>query len=434
MECDKGIRVGDLKIPGLFFADDIVLMAESQKELQEMLNIAGEYGNKWRLEFSKDKSKVMTLGKKPDGNKKWRIGQFQIPEGREQLIEIGEVDEYEYLGVKIKTTGKGMFRYQVEKIKQKVNRTKGMIKATALNSFNRAYTARVLWDRVAIPGMIYGLDVISVSEGDIQGMEKAQNEMGKWILGAPPCTATEAVLGELGWNKITDRIAKAKLKYWGYLQGISEDRWCRKVYNQVAKEKTRWVKDIDGLAEKYELKGYDEVDDWKVYVGKTVTEGWKEDWKRGVREKSTLKAYKVLEKPQKSVCWDGGKGSKLLFQSRAGVINLEKRSQKWTTGSNGKCKSCRKEADETVDHWLLWCDAYREIREDFFRKWHREDYNYKGLEEVQGLEEEERIAWILGMKGGFLGGRKGNKNVQDYLVGCWEKRNEIIELEGNRLN
>ena len=59
MECDKGIRVGDLKIPGLFFADDIVLMAESQKELQEMLNIAGEYGNKWRLEFGKDKSEVI---------------------------------------------------------------------------------------------------------------------------------------------------------------------------------------------------------------------------------------------------------------------------------------------------------------------------------------------------------------------------------------
>ena len=136
-----------------------------------------------------------------------------------------------------------------------------------------------------MPGMLYGLDVISVSEAEIQGMEKAHNEMGKWILGAPPCPATEAVLGELGWNKITDRIAKAKLKYWGYLQGISEDRWCRKVYNEVVKEKTRWVKDIDGLAEKYELKGYDEVDHWKVYIGKTVTEGWKEDWKKRVREK-----------------------------------------------------------------------------------------------------------------------------------------------------
>ena len=62
MECNKGVRVGEHKIPGLFFADDIVLMAESPKELQEMLNIVGEYGNKWRLEFSTDKGQIITLG------------------------------------------------------------------------------------------------------------------------------------------------------------------------------------------------------------------------------------------------------------------------------------------------------------------------------------------------------------------------------------
>ena len=271
-ECGKGMIVGQHKIPGLFFADDIVLMAESQKEMQDLLDITGAYGNKWRLEFSKEKSKVMTLGRKPDINKKWKIGKFQIPEGQEQLIEIGEADEYEYLGIRIKATGKGMFRYHMEKIKQKVNRTKGMIKATSLNSFNRAFTARVLWDRVAIPGMMYGLDVISVSEGDIQNMEKAQNEMGRWILGAPPCTATEAVLGELGWNTVTDRIAKAKLNYWGYLQTISDDRWCRKIYMEAVKAQTKWVQNKAKLAEIYDLKGLDEVDDWKSYNKRTVAD------------------------------------------------------------------------------------------------------------------------------------------------------------------
>ena len=58
----------------------------------------------------------------------------------------------------IKVTGQGMFKYHVEKIRQKVNRAKGMIKVTAGNSFNRSFTGRVLWERVAIPGMLYGLD------------------------------------------------------------------------------------------------------------------------------------------------------------------------------------------------------------------------------------------------------------------------------------
>ena len=41
-----------------------------------------------------------------------------------------------------------------------------------------------------------------------------------------------------------------------------------------------------------------------------------------------------------------------------------------------------------------------------FRKWHSEDHNCKRLEEVQSLEEEERVAWVVGLKGGFLGARK----------------------------
>jgi hypothetical protein len=139
LESGKGISVGGEKIPGLFFADDVVLMANTKVELQDLLRIAGDYGEKWRLEYSEKKSKVMVLGQKPRTGEKWMVGRFRIPEGQEKVITIGEVEDYEYLGVKIKATGQGMFRYHVEKIKQKVNRAKGMIKITSANSFNSLY-------------------------------------------------------------------------------------------------------------------------------------------------------------------------------------------------------------------------------------------------------------------------------------------------------
>ena len=77
------------------------------------------------------------------------------------------------------------------------------------------------------------------------------------------------------------------------------------------------------------------------YIGSVVQEKHKEEWKRGVEEKSTLKAYRALNEPIRSKCWDGSKGSRILFQGRAGVINVEKRKQKWTWGSDGICKVCR---------------------------------------------------------------------------------------------
>lgn len=434
MNSGKGVTVGDERIPGLFFADDVVLMADTREELQELLKIAGEYGNKWRLEFSEEKSQVMSLGQKHRTGYKWTVGNFKLPEGREKVIMIGEVDDYEYLGVRIKATGQGMFSHHIEKIKQKVNRTKGMIKLTAANSFNKVFTGRVLWERVGLPGMMYGLDAITVNQRDMEWLEKAQREMGKWLLGAPPCVATEAVLGELGWIPIKDRLAKAKLSYWGYLQSVSDDRWCRKMYLVAMREKTKWIQDIDKLAEIYNLKGPGEVDQpWKGYVKGVVNRKYCEEWKSGVEGKSSLGAYMGTDKPVKSSIWDGSRGSRMLFQGRAGVINVEKRKQKWTNGSDGKCKVCNNGVDETIDHMLLWCPGYQGSREGLFKVWKERDSKCNSLEQVRGLSENDRLAWFLGMKGGVPGSRTGIESVKGFLVECWDNRCRIIEAgEGQR--
>ena len=424
----KGVRVGDEKIPGLFFADDIVLMADTREELQDLLKITGEYGNKWRLEFSEEKSQVMSLGQKHRQGHKWTVGNFNLPEGREKVIRIGEVDDYEYLGVRIKATGQGMFSHHIEKIKQKVNRTKGMIKITATNSFNRVFTGRVLWERVGIPGMLYGLDVIAVNQKDIEWLEKAQREMGKWLLGAPPCVGTEAVLGELGWLPVRECLAMRKLSYWGYLQSVDEHRWCRKAYLVALQEKTKWIQDIDKLADRYNLRGPEQIDQmWKGYVKGRVQKKFWEEWRSGVEEKSSLVAYRGRDKPAKSDIWDGSKGSKVLFQARAGVLNVEKRKQKWTSGSDGKCKVCNIGVDETIEHMVLWCSGYREKRERLFERWKRMDSQCNSLEQVRGFADNEGLAWVLGMRRGFPGSRMGIELVKGFLVDCWENRGCILE-------
>ena len=45
------------------YADDIVLIAESREELQEMLSVLGKYADKWKFRFHAKKSKVMLVGK-----------------------------------------------------------------------------------------------------------------------------------------------------------------------------------------------------------------------------------------------------------------------------------------------------------------------------------------------------------------------------------
>ena len=55
----KGVTIGTEKISILFYADDIVLISESEEELQEMLSLVHSWCHEWKLNINVDKTKVV---------------------------------------------------------------------------------------------------------------------------------------------------------------------------------------------------------------------------------------------------------------------------------------------------------------------------------------------------------------------------------------
>jgi hypothetical protein len=66
-EDGDGGELGDLRIPVLLFADDMVLMADGEEELERMVRKVKKYCEEWRLEVNVSKIKVMVVSK--DGEK-----------------------------------------------------------------------------------------------------------------------------------------------------------------------------------------------------------------------------------------------------------------------------------------------------------------------------------------------------------------------------
>ena len=60
--------------------DDVALMAESESDLQTILNIASSFATKWNLKFNSNKSKVLVVGKRIDKSNKWVLGDTYIEE------------------------------------------------------------------------------------------------------------------------------------------------------------------------------------------------------------------------------------------------------------------------------------------------------------------------------------------------------------------
>ena len=88
---DLGIKCNDTQISILLFADDIVLLCDSEHKLQQMLNIVQKWCHKWRLSLNKDKTKIMHFRKV---RQKRTDFQFTFDNN---TLEI--VDSYKYLGI-----------------------------------------------------------------------------------------------------------------------------------------------------------------------------------------------------------------------------------------------------------------------------------------------------------------------------------------------
>ena len=56
-----GVPLNRLSVHGLMFADDVVLVAETQEKLQAMLDELSMYCSDWKLEVNTEKTKIVEL-------------------------------------------------------------------------------------------------------------------------------------------------------------------------------------------------------------------------------------------------------------------------------------------------------------------------------------------------------------------------------------
>ena len=55
-KANVGFSIDDVRVNNLFYADDILLIANTKEELERLLNITEEYGLKNEIKFNPDKT------------------------------------------------------------------------------------------------------------------------------------------------------------------------------------------------------------------------------------------------------------------------------------------------------------------------------------------------------------------------------------------
>ena len=207
-----GVKMDGTWCGGLMYADDIVLMAESSAELQEMLDMVGSYAQRWKFRFNARKSKTMVVG--TSGGESWSISG--------EVME--EVEAFKYLGVWLDRKMRG--NVQLERVREKAEEWAGRTEwMSRVNGQIEVERGRLIWELLARPSLEHAASVWWTG-GKVANrkLEAVQERVGRKLLGASRTVAGAAIRGDLGWKRLEERREEKKVLYGRRLQRLEDSR------------------------------------------------------------------------------------------------------------------------------------------------------------------------------------------------------------------
>ena len=191
-------KLAEQRIPGMLYADDIVLLADNQRDMQLLINISGREATDLGLKFRTEKSGIMVFN--DISTDAMTIQQSVIP----------RVKEYKYLGVWI-NEGENYLSTHEEQLKIKGKRNAAIMKHRALWGYNKYEVVRGIWKGVMVPGLTFANAVLCLKSDALARLEINQRTVGRLALGAHSKTTNEAVQGDMGWASFEVREAQSKI-------------------------------------------------------------------------------------------------------------------------------------------------------------------------------------------------------------------------------
>ena len=368
-ELNIGIDYEGMCINILLYADDIILMAESQNELQCMLDKLAKWCQNWRLIVNSSKTKIIHFSKR-NQVKEYTFSIF------DEKIEV--VDQYRYLGL-VLFQDLNMSK-TVDILINAASRAFGSMlnKHYAIDGFTYdTYTK--LYESLVIPVLLYGSAIWGSTQ--YAKCETLQNRVMRTFLGASKPTPIPVLYKDLQWIPISIRTKLETINFWHRLCLLPDDRLTKKVFiidKRLSENRCKsWCYNLKKLLVSTNLDIWDNLNITNVHKNTILKNAehmllrdFHLDLQNKMRNMSRLSVYCELKPSEQisSYCKLTNRHHRsLLIKLRSSTlpIAVEQGRYRSIPREERLCTYCDSSSVEDDIHILFHCSNYVDLRLTF---------------------------------------------------------------------
>ena len=372
-----GVEVEDTQIGILLYADDVVLIAPSESNLQKQLDGVNEWCRKWRLMINENKSQVVHFRKK---SKQLTSVTFKF--GTKTL---STVPKYKYLGMFLNEFLD--FSVPAKILADAGSRALGGIinKLQILKSFQYS-TFSKLYDTGVKPIIGYAAGVWCYKNFERSSL--VQRRAIRYYLGVHRFAPTHAIEGDMGWTPSKVELYLEMFRLWNHLVTLPPDRITRKVFNwDFNLCSHNWASEICEVfttcncVDTFQYKNLCVIDDMQSLLMNVESNNW--DIARHNKDKlRTYNMFKCNYEPEEYVYLNLKRNVRsLIAQFRCGILPLQIEVGRYRNVpvENRLCFSCTNKIEDEY-HLLMECSVYDDLRSNMFNAIVRKDQNFLDLD------------------------------------------------------
>ena len=284
-----------LKLLVLMYADDTIILCDSEKNMKQALVALHSYCLNWKLKVNCSKTKIVIFSRG-----RVRTNNFMFQFGEEEIEVVGD---YKYLGMLFNYNG----RSRKGQLALKDNATKAMY---AVVGTSRKYDLPIdiqleMYNSMVMPVMLYGCEVWG--NYAIRELELLQMKFCKYVLYVHRYTSTDIVYGELGIYPVEVMIKCRIMNYWYRLIVGKSTKLCHVMYlcllrlYQSGIYLSPWLTYIRSICIECGLSGVwlsqtIENPKWfKLAVEQRLKDLWLTTWYRNMSTKNICSSYRVFK-------------------------------------------------------------------------------------------------------------------------------------------